>query len=375
MVKCTFETKLKNQLNQLPTKQNPPKFIDMFCGCGGLTAGFQDAGFELLFGIDHDLPSLKTYSHNFGDGRGAQIDLFENNYLSKIEDKIKEFSGEVDVVVAGPPCQGFSLTGPRNFDDPRNQLYLTVFGVVKKFMPKAFLIENVKGMKTLYGGDVVEEIVKRFSILGYKVSEPTILSSANYGVPQIRERLFIIGVRNDFDKFEFPSPTHYEKNYVSCEQAIGDLQSRNDDQGKEIDDYIQKPNSEYQKYIRQGSKKLFNHVATKHTELVKSVIRLVPEGKNHKSLPPGIGDSRKFNEAWTRYHSQKPSRTIDTGHRNHFHYKWDRVPTVRENARLQSFKDKFEFVGTRTQQNKQVGNAVPPLLAFHLAKQILKIIK
>jgi len=113
-----------------------------------------------------------------------------------------------------------------------------------------------------------------------------------------------------------------------------------------------------------------NHVATKHTELVKSVIRQVPEGKNHKSLPPGVGDSRKFNEAWTRYHSKKPSRTIDTGHRNHFHYKFNRIPTVRENARLQSFPDNFVFVGTRTQQNRQVGNAVPPLLGFHVAEKL-----
>lgn len=347
----------------------------MFCGCGGLTAGFIDAGYELLFGIDHDLPSLKTYAHNFGSGRGAQIDLFDKNYLNHIDKKIKEYSDELDMVIAGPPCQGFSLTGPRNFDDPRNQLYLSVFGVVKKFKPKAFLIENVKGMKTLYQGEVVNEIVNRFTKLGYKVTTPTILSSADYGVPQIRERLFIIGVRKEFEEFKFPKPTHNKDTYITCEEAIGDLPSREGDLGVEVDSYKNQPKSEYQKYMRQGSKQLLNHVASKHTELVKSVIRLVPEGKNHKSLPPGVGESRKFNEAWTRYHSKKPSRTIDTGHRNHFHYKWDRVPTVRENARLQSFKDKFEFVGTRTQQNKQVGNAVPPLLAFHLAKQILKTIK
>jgi DNA (cytosine-5)-methyltransferase 1 len=119
---------------------------------------------------------------------------------------------------------------------------------------------------------------------------------------------------------------------------------------------------------------LLNHVATRHTDLVKSVIRLVPEGGNHKDLPPGVGESRKFNEAWTRYHSQRPSRTIDTGHRNHFHYEFDRVPTVRENARLQSFPDDFQFIGTKTQQNRQVGNAVPPMLAEAIAREILKSI-
>ena len=108
---------------------------------------------------------------------------------------------------------------------------------------------------------------------------------------------------------------------------------------------------------------------------VKKVIALVPEGGNHKDLPKGIGESRKFNEAWTRYHSKKPSKTIDTGHRNHFHYKWNRVPTVRENARLQSFKDSFRFLATRTSQNAQVGNAVPPLLAYKIAKKLIKLIK
>jgi DNA (cytosine-5)-methyltransferase 1 len=301
--------------------------------------------------------------------------LFDKKYIQDISNTLSDYHTSVDVIVAGPPCQGFSLTGPRNFDDPRNQLYLSVFGLVKKFQPKAFLIENVKGMKTLYDGAILAEIIKRFSKLGYNVSTPKILSSADFGVPQIRERLFIVGLRKEYGEFEFPKETHSEKTYITCAEAIGDLPSREEDLGSEVDDYPLAAKSQYQKYMRQGASKLLNHVATKHTEHVKSVIRKVPEGKNNKSLPPGVGDSRKFNEAWTRYHSQKPSRTIDTGHRNHFHYKWDRVPTVRENARLQSFKDTFEFVGTKTQQNKQVGNAVPPLLAFNLAKQILKFIK
>jgi DNA (cytosine-5)-methyltransferase 1 len=123
--------------------------------------------------------------------------------------------------------------------------------------------------------------------------------------------------------------------------------------------------------MRGGCGKLYNHVATRHTDLVKGVISLVPEGGNYKDLPPGVGGSRRFNEAWTRYHSNRPSRTIDTGHRNHFHYKYHRVPTIRENARLQSFPDWFVFHGTRTQQNKHVGNAVPPLLAFLVAGKIM----
>ena len=127
--------------------------------------------------------------------------------------------------------------------------------------------------------------------------------------------------------------------------------------------------------MRKNSGKLFNHVATAHKQFVKDTIALGPEGGNHKDLPPGWGESRKFNEAWTRYHGDKPSKTIDTGHRNHFHYEYNRVPTVRENARLQSFPDDFVFTGTRTQQNRQVGNAVPPLLGYALGKELLEIIR
>ena len=148
------------------------------------------------------------------------------------------------------------------------------------------------------------------------------------------------------------------------------MPSREDDLGIEVDTYDKEPFSQYQKEMRKNESTLYNHVATNHTELVKNTIALVPEGGNHKDLPPGVGESRKFNEAWTRYHSNKPSKTIDTGHRNHFHYKYNRVPTIRENARLQSFPDDFVFLGNKTQQNRQVGNAVPPRLAYKIAMQI-----
>ncbi len=351
-------------------KRNLPTVIDLFCGCGGLSKGFLDAGYDVVLGVDNDKPSLETYRQNFTSAVAAEIDLFDSNFTKQINNVIN--NRNVDVIVGGPPCQGFSLTGTRNFDDKRNRLYLAVFDAVKAFSPKAFVIENVKGMKTLYGGTVKEEIVKRFTSLGYTVTEPTVLSSANYGVPQIRERLFFVGIREDLGKFEFPAPTHNKNTYVTCEEAISDLPARSTEFGEEIDRYTSKPKSTYQKYMRLKAQRLHNHVATKHTDLVKSVIRMVPEGGNYKDLPEGVGESRRFNEAWTRYHSQKPSRTIDTGHRNHFHYKYDRVPTVRENARLQSFPDDFIFLGTRTQQNRQVGNAVPPLLAEAIAIELMK---
>lgn len=343
------------------------KVIDLFSGCGGLSRGFIDAGYDVVLGVDNDKAALETFKANHDGAKALNLDLFDKKAIDRIKRKV---SGNVDVIVAGPPCQGFSLTGTRNFDDKRNRLYLSVIEAVKELRPKAFLIENVPGLARLYDGAVKDEIIKRLSKAGYNV-EMKILCAADYGVPQMRNRVVFIGLQKKYGDFSFPEPTHSLDNYVTCSDAISDLPALEKDFGVEEAKYTTKPRTGYQKMSRKNSSKLYNHVATKHTDRVKSVIAQVPEGGNHKDLPPGVGESRKFNEAWTRYHSKKPSRTIDTGHRNHFHYKHDRIPTVRENARLQSFPDNFQFIGTRTEQNRQVGNAVPPLLGYHIGKQIL----
>lgn len=347
---------------------NKKNLVDLFSGCGGLSFGFEQAGFECIIGVDIDKPALKTFAHNHPHAIPLNLDLSEDSSIQNIIDNIQEKS--VELIVAGPPCQGFSLTGSRNENDKRNKLFYSVFKLAEKVKPNFIVIENVPGIATLYNGRARKAILDEFSRLGYSCSEKLIYAPS-YGVPQIRKRMFFVGSRNG-EPFEFPEPTHTKDNYVSCEEAIGDLPSLKNDLGAEKVSYTGKPNSDYQELMRKGSKKLFNHVGTKHTDLVVSVIRQVPEGGNHKDLPPGVGDSRKFNEAWTRYHSKKPSKTIDTGHRNHFHYKWDRVPSARENARLQSFPDVFEFVGPKTQQYKQIGNAVPPLLGYAIGTELLR---
>lgn len=348
--------------------QRKPTVIDMFSGCGGLSRGFMDAGYEVLLGVDHEEIALKTFKHNHGDAIAFHGDLFKKETILDMARLIK--TRKVDVIIGGPPCQGFSLTGTRKEEDARNTLFQSMVEAVKLFQPKAFVLENVPGLATLYGGKAKTAILEQFGELGYTINFQ-VLYAPDYGVPQIRKRIFFVGLKNG-ETFEFPKPVLSPDEYVGCEQAIGDLPSLEDDLGKERSEYPCEPKSKYQEFMRKNSKVLLNNVGTVHTDLVKSVIAQVPEGGNHKDLPPGVGDSRKFNEAWTRYHSQKPSKTIDTGHRNHFHYKWNRVPTVRENARLQSFPDDFEFFGNKTQQYRQVGNAVPPLLGFHLAKALKK---
>ena len=233
------------------------------------------------------------------------------------------------------------------------------------------MIENVPGMATLYKGEVKEEILKRFRKMGYKIT-CQILCSADYGVPQIRKRLVFIGLRDGEEEFEFPTPSHTPENYVTCEQAISDLPSLVDNTGNDVSEYEQDPITEYQKMMRGDCKVLRNHKAVDHKQFVKDTIALVPDGGNWKDLPKGVGESRNFHMAWTRYRSDKPSRTIDTGHRNNFHYKWNRCPTVRESARLQSFPDDFVFLGTKGQQDRQVGNAVPCLMAKAIGIQLFK---
>ncbi len=347
--------------------KNKLKAIDLFSGCGGFSFGFQQAGFHVVLGVDNNEKALETFRYNHADSKTLNLDLHEDGAIKKIADSVK--GHEIDVIIAGPPCQGFSLTGTRDENDKRNTLFYAVFKLAKKINPKALVIENVPGLKTLYGGRAYEEIYRMYDKLGYTCSD-RVLFAPDYGVPQIRKRIFFIGLKKELGEFDFPAPLLDEKSYVTCEEAIGDLPSLEHDLGSEVMDYSQKPSTSFQRNMRNGTNVLTNHLGTRHTDLVISVISQVPEGGNHKDLPPGVGESRKFNEAWTRYHSRRPSKTIDTGHRNHFHYKWNRVPTIRENARLQTFPDSFVFLGSKTDQNRQVGNAVPPLLGKVLAKQL-----
>ena len=347
--------------------------IDLFSGCGGLSFGFQQTGkYRILVGVDNCKDALDTFVANHKRATSLNLDLAQSNFTDQLKEYIK--TDKVDIIVGGPPCQGFSLTGPRNFEDKRNILYMAMFQAIKDFEPKAFLIENVPGLAVMYKGAIKDKIIKRAETLGYNVAH-RILLAADYGVPQMRKRIFMIGIKKTLQTFSFPQPVHNEKTYVSCSAAISDLPPRIDELGREIDEYQERPRTEYQRNMREGSLRLMNHVASDHTNKIKKVISLVPNGGNYKNLPKGVGQHRQFNEAWTRYHSDKPSKTIDTGHRNHFHYKWNRIPTVRENARLQSFPDHFIVKGSKTSQHRQIGNAVPPLVSKAIAEEIYKAVR
>ena len=346
--------------------------LDLFCGCGGLSRGFIDAGFSVKLGIDVDDMALKTFAYNHEDATAMHLDLFNLDNVDIIKQYFDKKGIGVDVLVGGPPCQGFSLAGPRKIDDSRNKLYRAMVKTARVLKPKAVVIENVPGMIQLHGGLVKEKIISDFTELGYKMGEPQILYAPDYGIPQIRKRVVFVGLLNSDVYYEYPKPTCMPENYVTCGEAIGDLPALLDIVGDEVQQYPSEPQSEYQKLMRKGSDAIHNHQGTIHDPKTKKFIAMVPEGKNYKSLPKKYEGIYKYHEALTRYHSQKPSPTINTGHRSHFHYKWDRIPTVRESARLQSFDDNFIFFGNKTQQYRQVGNAVPPMLGKALAQQIKK---
>lgn len=353
--------------------------VDLFCGAGGLSKGFMDAGYDVVLGVDYDEPALETFQKNHGEATAMKLDLYDHSNIAKILSFLKEKNiHNIDVLVGGPPCQGFSYAGKMDINDRRNFLYLAMVKLTKQLQPQAVLLENVLAMLEANGGVGAKRVIEDFAAIGYKMT-PKILFAPDYGVPQVRKRVFFVGLRDSKVDFKFPEAFVKEKDYVTCEEAISDLPSlqTEDNQivrGEAIQEYMTPPMSEYQKIMRSHSAFVYNHIGSVPIEKTRKMIALVPEGKNYLSLPEEYRGMYKYHEALTRYHSKKPSLTINTGHRSHFHYKWNRIPTVRESARLQSFPDDFIFYGNQSDQFKQVGNAVPPMLGQAVAEQLKKYI-
>lgn len=335
-------------------------FIDLFAGCGGLSSGFEEAGFEGLLAIDNWQDALDTYAVNRTAARTlcADISAITPQSIKEIYD-----IDDVDIIIGGPPCQGFSVAGKRIIEDERNRLYKSFVNFVACFRPRAFVMENVPNILSIGGGIIRDTIIKDFEDLGYRVSVKVLMAS-DYGVPQNRKRAVFVGLADGTD-FEFPIALDAEK--VTTFEALSDLTEESLAEGSA---YPTEAKSNYQLYVRNGSTGVYNHEITIHNDKTKGIISLVPDGGNYKDLPDELRQTRKVHIAWTRLSSKKPSMTIDTGHRHHFHYKWNRVPTVRESARLQSFPDRYIFRCSKTSQYKQVGNAVPPLMAKAIASQL-----
>ena len=353
---------------------NTYKFIDLFCGCGGLSKGFTLAGFESVGGIDFNAAAIKTFNENFSGSKGICCDLLEMGV-----DRIKEEFGDlstIDVIIGGPPCQGFSSANRYKLegDDPRNKLFFEFVKFVDLAKPKAIVIENVRGIVTQDNGYAKNRIYDIFESRGYQVNHQ-ILDAFDYGVPQRRLRNFFVMLKKD--KFDFSTIARcFEKRTV--EESIGELYHLEDD-GSEIKVIDRPPVTTYQKYLRRADNLIINHDIRYPAEKVQHRISFVPQGGNWQCVPEELWPTERNNRhssAYKRLEEGQPSVTIDTGnnHSNYFHPLYNRIPTVREAARLQSFPDDFIFYGNRSEQYRQVGNAVPPLLACAIAKRIKEIL-
>lgn len=312
------------------TKYN---FWDLFSGAGGMTVGLVQAGYQPLASVEIDKIASKTYQKNFPSCQhfnGDIVDFKPEVYLDK-------FNSEVHIVAGGPPCQGFSVAGARDENDPRNFLFKEFVRVVDKVKPWYIIMENVPGILTMSKGAIKDQIFQSFHNIGYDKVSVAILESAEFGIPQIRPRTFFIANRLGMEN-PFPSPQLKPDEYISIEKAIGDLPS-----------YKRIPE--------------INHEWTRHSDVYMERLAKVP---------PGGSLYKSYADAFKRQYPGKPSMTVKENHGGtHIHPYLNRVISAREMARLQSFPDSFVFEGKMKKAMWQIGNAVPPRLAECLGLALL----
>ena len=349
-----------------------PRVIDLFAGVGGLSLGFEKKGFDVVLANEYDASIATSYIANHKNTKMIVGDITSLD----LEDTFGKLAGTIDVVIGGPPCQGFSQKGQRKtIHDERNFLFKYYVSVVELVKPKYFVMENVPNLLTAEGGYFRHEIEELFNKLGYSL-EYGVLNASDYGVPQNRRRAVIIG-KLDGDAPKLPVP---KRNNVTIWDAISDLAYLESGEGSEEQEYKYPAESDYEKMLRKDSSKLFNHIATKHSPLALKVLALIPPNAGREVLPEEHLTKSIYSGTWTRMKKDEISVTIttrfDTPSSGKFTHPFlNRAITVREAARIQSFPDNFHFVGNKGSQMKQVGNAVPPLLAAAIAEVIMNDIK
>ncbi len=374
--------------------QTGMNIVDLFAGCGGMSLGFRMAGYTSVVASEIDLWAGDTYQHNHPHARLIRGDIREvHDWKSQLPN---DFTEAIDGIVGGPPCQGFSLSGSRDPHDPRNSLFMDFVKCVKHFQPKFFVMENVPGllsMKTAQGKAVIQIIISEFSTAGYKASF-SVLNAAHFGVPQLRERVFLIGVKQEYPYNKamiFPRPTVNPEEFVTVDMAVSDLPPIEAGEGAEYQEYATAAQNVYQRWARQGSDGVYNHVAMRHTKRLIERFKVIQHGQSVADVPhehsalkrgdPSVKSGKVYSQNNMRVFGDAPSPTVAASFQSNFiHPHLHRNFTAREAARLQSFPDTYVFKGKRTtmswekhlSQYQQIGNAVPPLLAKAIAKNIAK---
>lgn len=365
--------------------------VELFAGAGGLMYGLETSGFKTMLANEVHADPCKTLEFNFPKIPVICNSVRDFSGKSLLEEAgyHKSHIGNIKLVAGGPPCQGFSTAGMKDKKDPRNTLIGDFIRLVNDLKPEFFIMENVTGLKTLHSGKLFENVMNDFVKIKYDITHG-IIFAANYGVPQMRRRLIIIGSR-DGKSPDLPAPTHacpgqedlftldYPK-YITCGEAIADLPEIKS--GEHQENYNRDAKTDFQKKMRKGSNFLHNHVAGKHSEKVQNYLSLIPPGGTNLDIPIELRNKKQGIQRWP---VDGISRTITTEPSDFVHPWLNRVPTVRETARIQTFPDKYVFLGQRTTGNKmrrlgycsqtqQVGNAVPPLMAEALGNTIMSLI-
>ncbi len=347
------------------------RVLDLFCGAGGFAYGFDSLPqFETVLATDFNEMALETFRVNFPKAEVVLGDITDEFIKWLIINKAINLN--VNMIIGGPPCQGFSNKGKKlGLKDPRNFLFLEYLSVVEAVKPDLFIIENVKTMLAAADNYFIREIKKRINRLGYAMNYG-VLNSYDFGVPQTRERAIIIA-----HKSKLISLPHAKNNRVTVRDAISDLAYLNSAEGAPESNYITTPQSDYQKLMRSNSNKLFNHQATNHNKLALEKLALIPPEKGKEYLPEYLRGNQKFKTTWGRLKWNEPSPTIDTrfdtpSNGTNSHPELNRSITPREAARIQSFPDTFKFTGNKTSICTQIGNAVPPLMAKAIGETIIE---
>ena len=371
-----------------------PTVIDLFSGSGGFSTGFQQAGFDVVAANDFDQYAAATHQLNHPNTRFISGPI-ETISIGQFLGGSGLRRGDLDVLIGGPPCQAFSVYNHRRgMHDERSGLFREYLRVVNGLLPRIVVIENVTGITSIEQGRAVNEIKDGLTELGYHV-ESNILKAEEYGVPQERRRIFFIGSRCN-RPIRWPPPTHAMgqdifsalanlKPLVTVDEAIGDLPPLSNSEGAERMTYVSAPVSEYQRQARDGAAWVFNHVAPQLAPINLERMEHIPQGGSWRDLPyhllPAgmkLANRSDHTKRYGRLHPDGQACTILTRCDVHWgayiHPNQNRAITVREAARFQSFPDRYQFLGSRGEQYKQVGNAVPPLLALAVANAVASML-
>jgi DNA (cytosine-5)-methyltransferase 1 len=362
------------------------KVIDLFCGVGGLSYSFShNDNFEIVAANDILPKMAKAYELNH-PGVKVYTDDIKNFNTKLIKKDLGLGPKDIDIIIGGPPCQAYSTVGKRLIDDPRGKLFQEYYRVLEEFKPKFFVFENVKGLISMQKGELLETIIKLFESLGYKV-QYKILNAADYGAPQIRERVIIIGSKLASD-FKYPAPTHQNpefkkqnilKPYLTLGEAIGDLPFIKSN--AESFEYARPPQNEFQKSMRKNAPiKIMDHNSPNNNENLVKIMEILPDGGTPLDLPEKLRPKSGFKNTYCRLWWNRPSTTITRNlstpsSSRCIHPKAPRPLTTREGARLQCFPDNYIFYGSRGDKNLQIGNAVPVVLSTALANAIFENFK